>query len=56
MTGQELMQKALEELYTAIQALENGNLPFARSSSTRATGLIVEAHQAARKIVQQSTV
>jgi hypothetical protein len=47
--GQEYLNRAIEELYTAIQAIENGDLPFARSSSVRATNFIVDAHQKARQ-------
>lgn len=40
---------AEEELYTALEALEKGDLPFARSSAARAQGLINEAHKARAK-------
>ena len=49
LTSEEALKAAKEELYTAIQALEDGDLPYARSSSLRAAGLVVEAHQSARK-------
>lgn len=42
---------AKEELYNAIQAIESGDLPFARSSSLRAANLIVEAWQVERKFM-----
>lgn len=45
----ELRNQAEEELFNAIQALEKGDLPFARSSALRAANRIVEAHQTARK-------
>ncbi len=53
LTSEEALKAAKEELYTAIQALENGDLPFARSSSLRAAGLVVEAHQSARKALTE---
>lgn len=49
MTSDEMLKQAQEELFTAIQAIEDGDLPFARSSSQRASGLIIEAHQKDRK-------
>lgn len=39
------INQAKEEMYQAIQAIEDGDLPFARSSSQRASGLIIEAWQ-----------
>lgn len=45
----DLLKQAQEELWSAIQAIENGDLPFARSSSQRASTLIIEAWQKNRK-------
>lgn len=44
-----LIDQAKEELYQAIQAIEDGDLPFARSSSQRASGLVIEAWQTRSK-------
>ena len=52
MTADECLKQAQEELYTAIQAIEDRDLPFARSSSQRASGLIIEAWQKDRKMPQ----
>lgn len=49
-----LIDGALNELYEAIQAIENGDLPFARSSSQRASGLIIEAWQTRNRLTQPS--
>lgn len=45
-----LIDQAKEELYQAIQAIEDGDLPFARSSSQRASGLVIEAWQTRNKM------
>lgn len=45
MTSEELLKQAQDELYTALEAIEKGDLPFARSSSQRASGLIIDAWQ-----------
>lgn len=37
------VEEAERELYTALEALEQGNLTFARSSAARAQSAIVEA-------------
>jgi hypothetical protein len=48
MTRQEFLDKAKEELYASIQAIEDGDLPFARSSAARAASLITDGWQADR--------
>jgi HEPN domain-containing protein len=45
-TYDDLIKAAENELYTALTALETGDLPWARSSSARAASYVVEAHQA----------
>lgn len=52
MIPEEILKQAQEELYTALQAIEEGNLPFARSSSQRASNMITEAWKLARKRLQ----
>ena len=47
----EKLDQAKEELYQAIQALEDGDLPFARSSSQRASGLVIEAWQLRNEVI-----
>lgn len=54
MTSKEFLKQAEEELYAALQAIQDGDLPFARSSSTRAASRITEAHQASRQTPSNS--
>lgn len=48
-TPEVLLKQAEEELYSALKALQDGDLPLARSSSARAAHRITEAHQARRQ-------
>jgi hypothetical protein len=50
MAPDELLKQAQEELWHAIEAIDKGDLPFARSSSQRASGLIIEAWQVERRL------
>lgn len=48
-TADKAIRDAKEELYAAIQAIEDGDLPYARSSSLRAANYVTEAWQHARR-------
>ena len=48
-TSQDYLKEAEEELYTALKALQDGDLPFARSSAMRAANRVTDAHQAGRR-------
>jgi len=50
---QQTLGIAKEELYAAIQAIENNDLPYARSSALRAANLVVEAWQTERKYTRK---
>lgn len=45
LTRTELLKQAEDELYTAIHAIEKNDLPWARASSQRASGLVIAAWQ-----------
>lgn len=56
LTGDEKKDEAIMELYNAIEAIEKGDLPFARSSALRAANRVVEIHQNARKTKSEEIV
>jgi hypothetical protein len=48
-TPDALLKQAQEELWKGIQAIEDGDLPFARSSAQRAASMVTEAWQKDRR-------